>query len=136
MCVVKLTECFQFSFKVTGVPEEHLVKVFPAKGSDQSFDERMRVWCIGDCFCFGCTQYLQVRQPLVIQEEWVVIRAELFRCAIGRDGRIGHAAESGAVDVASMDSESNDTARELVHDHKQPVVLQQDGFAAEEVNTP
>jgi hypothetical protein len=45
-------------------------------------------------------------------------------------------AESGVVDVAGMDTESNDAARELVHDHKHPVALQQDGFAAEEVNTP
>ena len=74
--------------------------------------------------------------PLVIQEERVVIRAEVYRCAIGRDGRIEYAAECGAVDVTGMDTESNDTARELIHNYKNPVALQQDGFAAEEVNTP
>ncbi|MGB5717855.1 MAG: hypothetical protein WBN81_12260 [Gammaproteobacteria bacterium] len=42
MSVVILTECFQFSFQVTGIPEEHLVKELPTNGSDQPFDEGMR----------------------------------------------------------------------------------------------
>ena len=42
MSIVILTECFQFSFQVTGIPEEHLIKVLTTNGSDQPFDEGMR----------------------------------------------------------------------------------------------
>ena len=42
MSIVILAECFQFSFQVTAIPEEHLIKVFRTNSSDQPFDEGMR----------------------------------------------------------------------------------------------
>ena len=39
---VILLECSQFSFQVTGIPEEHLIEVLTTSGPDQPFDERMR----------------------------------------------------------------------------------------------
>ena len=41
MRVVILSECFQFSFQVTGIPEEYLIKVLTTNGADQPFDEGM-----------------------------------------------------------------------------------------------
>ena len=58
----------QFSFQVTGIPEEHLIKQFSPHGPDQSFDKGMREWCLGDGLDFVCTKYPQVRMPLVIQQ--------------------------------------------------------------------
>jgi hypothetical protein len=36
--VVILPECFQLSFQISGIPEEDIVKVFTANGSDQTID--------------------------------------------------------------------------------------------------
>ena len=41
MCVVILSEISQLSLQVICIPEERMVKVFSANGSNQSFDERM-----------------------------------------------------------------------------------------------
>ena len=45
MCTMKVViplEVHEFPFKVPGIPEEDMVKVFTANGSDESFNERMR----------------------------------------------------------------------------------------------
>jgi hypothetical protein len=42
MSVVIVPIFFQLSLQVAGVPEERMVKMFTANGSDQPFDERMR----------------------------------------------------------------------------------------------
>ena len=42
MSVVILSKCFQLSLQIAGIPEEDMVKVFRANGSDESFNERMR----------------------------------------------------------------------------------------------
>jgi hypothetical protein len=72
----------------------------------------------------------------VIKESWIVIRTEVFRSALGNNGRIEHAAERDAIHIADMDTKTDDATRKLVHDDQYPVVLQKNGFAAEQVNTP
>ena len=42
MRVEILSESFQFSLQIIGIPEEHMDQEFAAQGSDQSLDERMR----------------------------------------------------------------------------------------------
>ena len=42
-CVVILSEGFQFLFYVTGISEEHLIKVLTTNATDKAFDERMIV---------------------------------------------------------------------------------------------
>jgi hypothetical protein len=42
MSVVIVPIFFRLSLQVAGVPEERMVKIFTANGSDQPFDERMR----------------------------------------------------------------------------------------------
>jgi hypothetical protein len=41
MIVVILSECFQFSLQVAGIPEECKVKVFPANGPNHSLYKGM-----------------------------------------------------------------------------------------------
>jgi hypothetical protein len=40
--IVVLPKVHEFPFKVPSIPEEDMVKVFTANGSDESFNERMR----------------------------------------------------------------------------------------------
>ena len=83
MCVVVLPKSFQLLRKINGIPEELLVDVFATNGSNQPLDEGMRLWRIRDRLDFVYTKYPQVRLPLVIKEEWIVIRTEVFRGAAG-----------------------------------------------------
>jgi len=41
MMVVILPKVHEFPFKVPSIPEEDMVKVFPANGSDESLNESM-----------------------------------------------------------------------------------------------
>ena len=40
--IVVSPKIHEFPFKVPSIPEEDMVKVFTANGSDESFNERMR----------------------------------------------------------------------------------------------
>ena len=44
--VVVLSKVNEFPFKIQSIPEEDLVKVFTANGSDESLNEGMRSRCI------------------------------------------------------------------------------------------
>jgi hypothetical protein len=39
MRVVSLPESFQFSFRITGIPDDHMVKEFAVNGPNQSLDD-------------------------------------------------------------------------------------------------
>ncbi len=72
----------------------------------------------------------------MIFEQWVMIGAQVARLALARNGAVEHAAQRDAVDIASVYSEANDSARELIHDDEHPVALEQNGFAAKEIDAP
>ena len=46
--IVVLPKVHEFPFKVPSIPEEDMVKVFTANGSDESLNERMRAGRIRD----------------------------------------------------------------------------------------
>jgi len=41
-----------------------------------------------------------------------------------RDGRVEHATQGNTIDIARMNAKTDDTPRELIHDHRHPVALQ------------
>src|SRR6202521_4998285 len=51
-------------------------------------------------------------------------------------GAIEHPAHGHTIDISRRDTEANDAAREDVHHDHDPVALQQDRFAAEQVYAP
>ena len=67
MVIIGLEVC-KLSLQVNVIPEEGLVKVFTANGSDESLNEGMRSRCIRDGLNLVYTKNPQVRLPLVIQE--------------------------------------------------------------------
>ena len=72
----------------------------------------------------------------MIQEERIVVRTGVFWNTFGIDGSVEHAAEGDSIDITGMDAKSNDTTCVLVHHHKYPVALQQNGFATKQVYAP
>lgn len=66
----------------------------------------------------------------------VVIAAGICRKRLPGNGAIEHVAHRDAVKVAGLHTKTDQPARADIHYHKVPVAAQENGFAAEEVNTP
>ena len=54
--------------------------------------------------------------------EWIVVGADVLRHpALPANGAIEHPTECDTIDLSCMDAKTNDPARELIHDHQDPV---------------
>ena len=69
-------------------------------------------------------------------EERVVVVTEAPGKWLAAPCVVEHAADAEAVDMRSFNSESDDTAREDVHDNHHPEALQQDGLASKQIDAP
>ena len=88
---------------------------------------------VGAGFAF---QHPQVGLPSMIPEQRVVVGAEITRKRLLRNYSIEHPAQRQAVHIANVDSKSDDSPCELVHDDHYPMRPQHDRFAAEQVDAP
>ena len=52
------------------------------------------------------------------------------------DGMVEHPAQRLPIDRARVNPNANDSPRELIHHHENPVARQHDGLAAEQVDAP
>lgn len=64
--VVVVREVDEFLFKILSIPKENVVKVFTTNRADQSLDEWMRLWRIGDGLDLINLQYPQIGFPSVV----------------------------------------------------------------------
>ena len=125
-------EIEQLVFEVCRRPEQHVIQVFPPQGADQPFYEWMGQGDVGDGLDFYRLQYPQIGLPLVEPIERIIVRAEVLRHpALPTNGAVEHPTECGTIDRSRMHAESNDPARELIHDHQDPVGPQGGGLAPE-----
>ena len=74
--------------------------------------------------------------PLVELKQWVVIRTNVFRNGLLSNRLMEHSAQRRTIDGSGVNTESNDSAVELIHDDKDPVGSQGCGFASEQIDTP
>jgi hypothetical protein len=90
-----------------------------------------------DGFQLGDFKDPQVGAPLPELKQRIVIAAQIERPAIiaGNDF-VEHPADSGPVDISGVHSESDDTSCELIDDDHDPVSLEEQGFAAKEIDRP
>ena len=88
--IVVLPKVYEFPFKVSSVPEEYMVKVFTANGSDEALYEGMRDRCIRYGFNLVYTKNPQVLMPLMVSEQGIVVSAEIFRNTLGGDSCVEH----------------------------------------------
>ena len=65
-----------------------------------------------------------------------MIRAEISGDTLAANGRGKHATDVNAGDRAAMQSETNQPARELIHDDEHPITPKHDRLAAKEVHAP
>ncbi len=118
MSVVIMPKFFQLPLQVAGVPEECMVKIFTANGPDQPFEDA------------------KIRLPAVIPEQWVIVRTEVVRNTLSRNGCVEQATQGDTVHITSMHTRTNNTPRELVHDYEHPVAFQKNGFTPKQINAP
>src|SRR5215813_2536356 len=81
-------------------------------------------------------EYPQIRLPLVEPKQWIMIGAEVLRQDWPANRAVEHPAECNTIDGSSLDAESNDAARVVIHDDQNPVGPQPRRFAPEQIDTP
>lgn len=69
-------------------------------------------------------------------EQGIVISACVFRCSSATDRVVEHSAQRRSIDGSSLYSETNDPPRELIHDDQDPMGIENEGFAAEQIDAP
>ena len=134
--VVVGLEVGKFPFKITGIPEQHLVETFSPRRSDQALHEGVGPGHMRHGLDCVDLQNPQVRRPPVRLEQRIMIGAEMARGAPTMHGGVEHAAEVGASDRTAVHADADEAARALVHDHEHPVAPEHDGLASKEVHTP
>ena len=73
--VVVLAKGLQFPFKITRVPEEHIIQKLPTDRSYQPLNEWMRGRRVRDALDFLSLEDSQIGLPSVIAEQGIVVRA-------------------------------------------------------------
>ena len=85
------------------------------KTSNQSLDEWMRPWDIWNSFNFRNAQDSEVCLPLMKPIQRVVIGTEIFWKTCTSNGFLKHPTKRQAINNATLDPKSDDSARVLIH---------------------
>ena len=65
-----------------------------------------------------------------------MVGAEVTGCPLSGDSVVEHPAQRFPIDRARVSPNTNDSPRELIHHHENPVARQHDVLAAEQVDAP
>ena len=136
MLIVIISECLQLPGQVDYIPEEHAIEIFTANGADQFFDERMRNRDVQNRLDLFDLEYAQVGEPTMKTKQRIVVGADVFRQRLTGDGVIEHSTNRAPIYKCTFDAETDEPAREYVHDQHHPMTAQEDRFAAEHVDAP
>ena len=73
------------------------------------------------CLYFYDSQYSQVGLPLVEPIQGIVVRAEILRRRLPLNRLLKHPTQRRPFDNSAVNTEADDTARELVHHNQNPM---------------
>jgi hypothetical protein len=107
---------FQFALQVQTIPEEDLIEVLTSHGADEALDEWMRARHEGNGLEFLDLKDPQVRSPAMESEQRVMIGTHVSWETVPAAGVIEHPADSNAVNMCGLNTESHNPTREDVHD--------------------
>ena len=71
--VVVILKLPQLLFQIAPIPEKNLIQVFSSDGADEPFSEGMRYRHIGNGFNFVSFTNPEIRPPLVVAIQGIVI---------------------------------------------------------------
>jgi hypothetical protein len=129
-------EIKQLRLQVCRRPEQGAVQALSPNGPDQPFHERMRQGRVRHRFDFFHFEHPEIALPLVESEQWSVIRTEVFRNGLLSNRLIEHSAQRHAIDGSGVNTKSNDSAGELVHDDQHPMRPYRRRLTSEEIDAP
>src|SRR5271157_1757544 len=136
MSVVVNLVAIELAFQIALIPKQSLIDVFAPDGPDQALDESMRPGCAGDRLDLINLKDSKVCQPTPKTKQRIVIRGEMSRHALSRDGAVEHPADAGSVEIGGGDAKANDPASEHVHHNHDPIAFEQNRLTAKEIDTP
>ncbi len=137
MGVVVILKLPQLLFQIALVPEKSLVQKLPSDRANEPLGKGMGYRHMGNSFNPINFPNPQIGSPLVVAEQGIVIRAEMAGRAFTTErGLIEHLAKRGSIDIASMNTKADDAPCKLVHDNKDPVGLEENGLAPEQIDAP
>ena len=131
-----MPELVQLPREIDRVPEERAIEILAPNRPDQPFDEGMGDRSVGNRLDLLNLEHAQVGKPPVESKQRVVIGADAFRKGLAGNRAVEHPAHGYAIDVGPLDTETNDAAGEEIQYHQNPVTMQEDRFASEQVDAP
>ena len=91
-------EVVQLSRQVSVIPEECAVEMLTPNGSDQAFDQRVRLWGKGDRHNLFDLQDTEIGQPAMKSEPWIVVSTAAAWHGLAGSRVIEPTADADAVD--------------------------------------
>ena len=116
-------ELGELSLEVTPVPKQHMVEKLSPRGAHEPLNKGMGNRIVWHRLDLIDLQNPKVGFPAMEIEQGIVIGTDVSGCALTTSGVIEQSAECGPIDTAALDSESDDAAGKLIHDHKHPADL-------------
>src|SRR3979409_896518 len=112
------------------------MEVIASQGADEPLDEWVRARHEGDGLEFLDLKDPQVRSPAMESEQRVMIGTQVSWETVPPAGMIENPADSNAVNMCGLNTESHDSTREDIYDEHYPEALQRDGLTSEKIDTP
>jgi len=85
----------------------------------------VRLWNEGNGFDLFNAEDVQIRQPPMEAEEGIVVRGHVLWQCLLLNGVIEHPAHSDSIQVAALDTKTDEASGKDIHDHHYPIALQQ-----------
>jgi hypothetical protein len=126
----------ELPLKITPGPKEGLIEALAPYGPDQSLNESVGTGRTGNRFNLANVKHAKIRQPAMKAKQRIMIRGEVARQCLLCDRSIEHPADRGTVEVRRGNTKADDAAAEDVHHDHDPKALEQNRFAAKEVDAP
>ena len=113
-----------------------MIEILSPDSTDQSFYKRMRERYMRHSLDFANLEYSKISLPPVETEQRIIVTAEVFRRIGSTDRLAKHPTEYRAIDSFCVYAKAYDSACELVHDHENPVALENERLAAKQIDAP
>ena len=81
-------------------------------------------------------EYPKIGLPLVESIQRVMVRTEVFGQTVPTDCSLEHTAQRHSINGSGVNAKPDDTTRELVHHHENPIGSQRGRFATEQIAAP
>lgn len=113
-----------------------MIEILSPDCADESFYKGMRERYKRHKLNFAYLEYSKIGLPPMEAEQRIIVTAKISR-RIGPTDRLAkHLTECWAIDSSCAYANADDSAGELIHDHENPVALENERLAAKQIDAP